>query len=165
MQGYTTAWQRLPGNGRQVKQSGSILRANEQSRIWSMSGQRCLSLHKLDEQCGRGYTKSQTSTVVRSLQIEFDWTCHHLTAAMLSDKVVGNPFVNLALRAYYEQCTVWFAHQMLNDNWGTLSYTAWYLNKWTGREVDKAAASISSILATAMPFASKTQKSWTLIEY
>ena len=31
MQGYTTAWQRLPGNGRQVKQSGSILRANEQS--------------------------------------------------------------------------------------------------------------------------------------
>ena len=29
MQGHTTAWQRLPGSGRRVKQSGSILRANE----------------------------------------------------------------------------------------------------------------------------------------
>ena len=30
MQGHTTAWQRLPGSGRRVKQSGAILRANEQ---------------------------------------------------------------------------------------------------------------------------------------
>lgn len=29
MQGNTTAWQRLPGSGRRVKQNGSILRANE----------------------------------------------------------------------------------------------------------------------------------------
>jgi hypothetical protein len=30
MKGHTTAWQRLPGSGRRVKLSGSILRANEQ---------------------------------------------------------------------------------------------------------------------------------------
>jgi hypothetical protein len=30
MKGHTTALQRLPGSGRRVKRSGSILRANEQ---------------------------------------------------------------------------------------------------------------------------------------
>jgi DNA replication protein DnaC len=33
MKGHTTAWQRLPGSGRRVKRSGSILRANEQRAI------------------------------------------------------------------------------------------------------------------------------------
>ena len=33
MPGHTTAWQRLPGSGRRVKQRGSILRENEHHRL------------------------------------------------------------------------------------------------------------------------------------